>query len=677
MQLGAALTARAEEEQVTLSPDSYSRPSRAYGIIVESLSLLLESLGGEAEVREALAKLGLRPGFDLKAALEAARGLRRGDRQVDPYEVPELMEDGLRKELAAYYTGPRWAELMSSVAAQYLDEWGVSGAVAADPFMGTGALLLSLARSLGCGRVAKLIGVERDPLACLQGYSLLVSLCGADRVEVRCGDSFRLVGLGPSGLEGNSAHVVITNPPFTRWELLDRGYRRFLEGLLEASGYSRYVTRGQVNLQALALFLADGVLRYNGLLAAVLPASTFYTIYGEGVKRFLRENYYVMALAQGRGQAAFSVGSGFKEVILLASKSRRRGATAFITLGDGPVSYSGGAVRAPGASYVDLASAPPVLDFNWLSLFEVGRLRPLLELISRATSSGRLRPMGEVLGRGGMLRGVEMYGPDFFLIPNRRWRVAGEGEDSIIISDGVRELEIPRRYLVPALRRPALYADRLVVDADHYLLSVPEGEGLPEGVREYAEWGLSSGAASAAAKAFGASWLSHVYRQVKAKGPFATLFLPDKVDPAFRGRGVFAVATARPASATKNFYLVTDGECSPLLTLWFNSTPFILMLVHAGRKISEGWSRLLEDDYLRLPAPSREACRLLRSRAEEVIAGLAGQRLPPLREQVGGGQRLAIDGPVMEAVGARDGELEDLQELLGESLEGLAGTPKR
>ncbi|MGC9072331.1 MAG: N-6 DNA methylase [Acidilobus sp.] len=638
-------------------------------------------MGDGGEVRNALDRLGVSPAFGLSAALNLAR--RRapqetGDHSRRVYQVPEVMNDDVRKVLAAYYTDPEGAKLMSTIAKQYLEEEGVNAVVVADPFMGTGVLLTSFVKAFGCERVAKVIGVEKDPLACLYGYSLLVSDCGAQRVDVRCGDSFRAINIRPILLDFGggyraSAHVILTNPPFTRWELLDRGYRQFLEGLFGASRYAKYITRGQVNLQALALFLADHMLRDNGLLAAVLPASTFYTIYGEGVKRFLRENYDIMALVQGRDRPAFSVGSGFKEVILFASKSRKRRVTAFITLYGGPISYSNGVISGQTASYVDLANMPSVLGFNWLALFEVERIRPFIEVISRALSAGRLRPMGEVVGRDGILRGVEMYGPDFFLIPNRHWRVVGDGGETVIISDGRGELEIPRRYLVPALRRPALYVDRLVVEADHYLLSVPEGEPgqLPEGLRAYVEWGLSSGAALVAVKAFGDGWLSHVHRQVRAKGPLATLFLPDKVDLTFKGRGVFAVATAMPVSATKNFYLVTDAECFPLLTLWFNSTPFILMLIYAGRKISRTWTRFLEDDYLRLPIPSRAACRGLRGMSEVVIRDLANGPLPPLREQVGGGQRRKIDELVMEAVGAEVEELEALQGLLGRSLDEL------
>ena len=60
------------------------------------------------------------------------------------------------------------------------------------------------------------------------------------------------------------ADVILTNPPFTRWMYLDRRYRERLLRVVEGLGYGRYVTRREVSLQTLSMFLCDYVLRNGG-----------------------------------------------------------------------------------------------------------------------------------------------------------------------------------------------------------------------------------------------------------------------------------------------------------------------------------------------------------------------------------------------------------------------------
>jgi len=239
------------------------------------------------------------------------------------------------------------------------------------------------------------------------------------------------------------------------------------------------------------------------------------------------------------------------------------------------------------------------------------------------------------------------------------------------VSNGVETLELPKGYLIPALRRPGLYTDAILVKPDHYLISIPSvglGE-LPGDVRVYIEWGLRSGAASVAVRAFGERWYSHVYRQVASKKPFATLFLPDKIDARFRNRGVFAVATDVPVSATKNFYLVLDRQCSPFLTLWFNSSLFILLLLHAGRVISETWTRFLEDDYLKLPIPNPTICREYEGEAGNMIREAYSTRLPPLSLQISNPYRRKLDEFIFDVLGAQGTNVDYVHDLLAKTLE--------
>jgi len=304
---------------------------------------------------------------------------------------------------------------------------------------------------------------------------------------------------------------------------------------------------------------------------------------------------------------------------------------------------------------VDVRSLSGLEDYNWLLLFPgVGRCVRTVLRLSRSLPS-----LGEVLGLR-LVRGVEMYGPDLFLIPNRRWSIAEEGRESVVITDGSESLEIPREFLVPALRRPALYADRFVVRADHYLLSVPPVERgeLPADLRRYLEWGEELGVP---ALKFGRLWYSHVRRQVESKRPFGRLFLPDKVDSSFGRRGVFSVVTEGPTAATKNFYLARVSlEEAAVLSVWFNSSLFLCFFLAGGRRISGTWTRMLEEDYLRLPAP--DPARVPRRLAEEAVSLLreaSRSPAPPVPEQEGWAVREELDRLAAEALGLSPPEMEE------------------
>ena len=582
--------------------------------------------------------------------------------------VQRLVPRAERKRYAVYYTTGVGVRFMSAVACSYLR--GRGGVVLADPFLGSGVALAAVARELG-DRVEAVWGVEPLPLPALVAYTALVDALGGRRelVRVVVGDAFDVVPRRLPPGELPKADVILTNPPFTRWMLLDSRYRRWLLQVVEGLGYGRYVTRREASLQALSLFLCDYALRDGGLLASVLPASTFYTIYGRGVKRLLKERYRVLALAEGGG--SFSEGSGFKEVILAAVKGGGGGATAFIKLSE---KRAPTASMASGSRLVDLKSAPWFLDLNWLAFFE-GELRDVVvKLVKQGVEAGMLRPWRSVLGRWSLIRGIEMYGPDFFFIPNRYWRLVEDDESYVRLESKWGAVKLDKSLLVKALRKPSLYSWRIEAEVDTYMLAIPPAglRELPRELREYVEWGARSGVAAPAIRAYGELWYSHVYRQVKAKKPFGHVFIPDKVDLLFRRRGVFANYTREETAASKNFYIARCSLVeSKLITAWLNSTIFLAMLVLLGRKISETWTRLLESDYLELPIP--DLSRLRGEQASEILEQLSKVmqlKLPPMWAQLGEGSRRSLDIAVAKALRVKSPEdaVEELYRALAAAL---------
>jgi hypothetical protein len=360
---------------------------------------------------------------------------------------------------------------------------------------------------------------------------------------------------------------------------------------------------------------------------------------------------------ESRTRASLSEGSGFKEVIIVASKGSDKGPTTLIRFDMGGLDISD-------YQRVDLNSLPKFLELNWLALFERGLRDILVRIFELGLRKGTLGYWGEVLGKN-IVRGIEIYGPNFFFIPNKFWKITNEREDHIVIENSGMELVISKEFLVRTLRRPSLYSDKIGVDVNSFMLSVPpiDISELPEDLRIYIEWGAGSGAAKPAIKAYGGKWYSHVYRQMRVKDPFGCVFIPDKVDLLFRRRGVFANYSEEEVAASKNFYIVRDRDLAKPLVGWLNSTFFISILVLLGRRISDTWTRFLESDYLELPVinPGKGADEIAES-----VSKMMDMELPPLYDQIGEDYRYELDLSVAKFIGIEDpeGEVERIYSTL-------------
>jgi hypothetical protein len=184
-------------------------------------------------------------------------------------------------------------------------------------------------------------------------------------------------------------------------------------------------------------------------------------------------------------------------------------------------------------------------------------------------------------------------------------------------------------------------------------------EELPGPIIDYVKWGKRSRAAQPAMKALGRKWYSHVHKQLTVKKPFGGIFLPDKIDPSFKNRGVFACYSQTPLAASKNFHIVSlnDGLKEEALVAWLNSTLFIAYFTLASRKISRTWARLLIDDYLRMPIVNVNALSgKTLSELEKSVDELSDMRLPPVRLQLGLDYRLSIDRTFLDVIGINEPE---------------------
>ncbi|MFX0068393.1 MAG: Eco57I restriction-modification methylase domain-containing protein [Candidatus Hodarchaeota archaeon] len=594
-----------------------------------------------------------------------------------------------RKRYAVYYSLKDGIDHMISIVCEYLSRFRKKKIVLADPFLGSARTLTEAIRRIGYKKIEKVWGIEPLRLPALVGYaSLLKAVKGKkDLVTVKIGDAFKEVPYGLSSRKKTQlprSDIILTNPPFTRWRCLEEEYRRFLVETLSNLGYRDYITKGEANLQLLSMFLVDYCLKDNGLLASILPASTFYTIYGKGYKLFLKEKYAILKIVGCASRPSFSEDSGFKEVILSCIKGAvQNGLTLFGIIGK--IGSQGkerkeSILRASSSTNrftpINIHRIPRFLDFNWSSLLEKSELRDLMvSIFKQGLKNGTMGYWSNVIGKKNIIRGVEMYGPDFFFIPNKYWRILREDEISAEIEnvEDKSRLTLNKDFLVRALRKPSLYSDTIRANSNSYMVSIPphDTDHLSKDLRIYIRWGKEFGTANPSIRAWGKFWYSHVYRQMASKKPYGRIFVPDKIDLSFAKRSVFANYTDERIAASKNFFIIRsddDRMIKPLIG-WFNSTIFISALVLLGRRISDRWTRFLENDYLELPVINIESTNGDFSKTTKSVNNMLNKRTPPLWNQLGEGYRYELDISLIKGIGVKQTErtVDELYKVLQSS----------
>jgi len=482
------------------------------------------------------------------------------------YEVQKLVD---RKQTSSYYTD----EDGIKVVVILLEKLNLKGDFTLmDPFMGAGITLSSINRFI---KPKKVIGIEINKEPCELAKDIL-SVIHED-VEVMCGDAFKF------GWD-YKADLVISNPPFTRWHRLKN--RNDILKTVVSKGYGKYISRKDIGLHVLSIFLIDHILNEGGYAILILPASTFYTSQASGVKRFLKEFYDILYLVENANKPSFSSGSGYKELIVVlrkrGSKEKQQSNTEIYQY-NSTLKY---------LYSVNLHELKGFIDRNWLSLFRYNKAKKLSQFLEEGLKHGVLR----YLKRDEIMVGIQMLGPEFFFIPNKYWKITKESETAITISNGKDTIEIPKKYLIKCLRKPEYYMKNTHIDdPGFYILSIDD---TPQGdLERYIDWGLEQ---NIPALSLGNEWYKHVWKQIKTKKPYGHIFIHDKID--LKKHKILANYSSKSLCASKDFFIIKTNN--PLIAMWYNSEVMRDFLKIFGRKISDSWVELLVEDYLQIPVPA-------------------------------------------------------------------------
>jgi len=483
------------------------------------------------------------------------------------YEIQKFVD---RKQTSSYYTD----EDGMKVIAMLLEKLNLKeDFTLMDPFMGAGVTLSGVSKFV---KPKKVIGIEINEKPCKLAKSILDSIY--KNVKITCGDAFKF------GWD-YKADLVISNPPFTRWHRLKNGHE--ITNMVLAKGYGKYINHKKFGLHVLSVFLIDHILNEGGHAILVLPASTFYTSQASGVKRLLKENYDILFLVENASKPSFSSGSEFKELIVVLRKTNsiKHNVATEVYQYDGTLNKLGS---------VNIHEIKGLLDRNWLSLFKYKEAKKLSQFLEEGVKHGILR----YLQKGEIIVGIEMYGPEFFFIPNKYWKIVKENNDMVVISNGENSLKIPKKYLVKCLRRPEYYFEKVNIDdPKFYILSI---EDTPKGdLGKYIDWGKEQ---KVPALSFGKEWYKHIWKQIKTNKPYGYIFLHNKIN--LEKHSILANYSSKPLCASKNFFIIKTNN--PLIAMWYNSEVMRDFLKIFGRKISSSWIELLVEDYLQIPVPAND-----------------------------------------------------------------------
>ncbi len=403
--------------------------------------------------------------------------------------------------------------------------------------------------------------------------------------------------------------VVVMNPPYTRYRTLEPSYRAMIKDLFHQESD---LFDSHAGLHVFSLFLGERVLRKGGILLAVLPASILHARYAWSLKRYWIRHHGLPLVAAFTSDKAFSDGSEFREVTVILQKDRPSQGIRFMLLEPSTLKVS----RLDAISRVDLEE-----HWNWLTFFLDFRVQQSFKQLSRSP----LLVSASQLEGFRLLRGFEMYGPNFFFLPNSQWEIVSETSTEVIIrmvksengSSRLKslgkvssELALPKRVLGRTLRKPSLYRNYVTPSVSHWVFMPSHHDIDLEGVKDYISWGESLNLP--AKTRFGSRWATHVHDQVVVKQPIGRVFIPDKVSLASHATLVHYLDEKMLAS--KNFYLfVRDYEskttlissevnlAEKLLAAWMCSSLFLFLNTVQRREIGGSLGRLQIIDYMNNP----------------------------------------------------------------------------
>lgn len=556
-----------------------------------------------------------------------------------------------RKIFAANYTTLSSSKILIS----FFDDKSGKIKSVCDPFCGSGRLITTYLKKISNDDGMPLIRLnDKMPLASIIAYARVVrefKIKNEDfsKIIVTIGDAF-------ANLQNEISYydLVLTNPPFTRTHRIDDMQKEKMKNI--NNRFDAFL-EGQPGLHIYGLFLSHLILKENGHLGTVLPATTFSSDYSDGYKNFLINNYANTSIISSENSKSFSEDSDFNEIMLIAMKniSEKNEFIDFIKVTEDRSNENWNLMYSNKIDVNFLQSQK-----NWIANF----VDPVIHELNLKLINSNIIYTGKQL-KLKIIRGVEMYGPDYFFIPNTEWEIEKNTSNFIHINSKDIKIKIPKEYLELSLRKPGLYQGGIIPDVNEYLLKLPLSliSSNPDWLNQYNH--VTQGYASPARKKYSDKWMNHILHQLEVKYPFGHLFFIDKFS--ISGTSVLCHYSDQKLTCSKNFYVLKnfDKLDSKIMAAWINSSLYLFLFLINRREIGGSYGRMQISDlknsqlFININSINSE----LKIKIENQFNKLLVDQLPPLPDQIGMKIRKDLDLLFLDALNFSD-EKDKLLEIL-------------
>jgi len=541
-----------------------------------------------------------------------------------------------RKKLAANYTNVGSASILISM----IESLNPSSVV--DPCCGSGRLITSFLNQFDSSNEFPRIRInDIMPSAVLIAYCrIILKLSELNQdlhlLEATIGDAFEVFFNNHKNLTAKfrTYDLVMMNPPFTRSHRISLEQRKKLQSLEKRYHHS---IGGQIGLHVYSVFLADMLVNNNGILALILPAATILSNYSKGIHDLLLRNYRIEIIGSSLSDKSYSEDSNLREIFIIAKRRKivsENETVKFLNIAESNMRNQYHISSSQVISVKKLEK-----EWNWTLYLQDPKLLKIRDIIHK---SGLIEN-GKNL-KLDIVRGVEMYGPDFFFIPNRVWKMIVEKQNIVVIKSEKTVVEIPKKFLVRSLRKPSKYIHYITPDVSDFALSIPNADLTSQKwLKDYL--GVTEWYALAAKRRFGSKWVSHIYQQMQAKHPWGYLFFIDKFG--ISSTSVLGHYFENKISCSKNFYLLRNYNSiqAKLLAAWLNSTFFIILFLCIRREIGGSYGRLQIIDYMREPLflDFSKCSQIVKDIIIKEFDKLRNLKLPPIPLQIRSRRKRSLD----------------------------------
>ena len=543
-------------------------------------------------------------------------------------DIIKILPKSIQKKFAIYYTKTDVSLFIAEILKQFEFE------SVFDPACGNGRLLDSVSNNK-----RNLFGTD------------LFSIKFFDSYEHKIIENIDFLRINEKGkykkkpIINQKFDLIIMNPPYTRFSNLNENYRKSVLTQIKINSMP------QMGLHGYFLIHSNNFLKTNGLLVAVLPASVLFSRNAHELRSFLLNNFSLKYIISYSNDDSFSDDSSFKEIILIAEKNTSNFSCSFVSIPK----------KIDQTNYLEIVSSitnektTNDLVLSKISKDKLSNSSNWSYFFGNSEEHMKKQKTSKIKKFKSMnfdiRRGTESFGPEFFYLPNKHWKIKTHTKHYVTIfnSNSNLTLDIPNEFLIPGIIRTKHNTKKITIENHDFFVSIPPLtlDKLPKSIQKYINWGSTLDLAIMKhLYSKNNPWYSFLFSQLQRKSFYGNLLLIRKLR--FNTMSVIAHYNPKNLPASKAFYIIQcPKQYEKIIAAWMNSTQFLNNMKKFRRRISDNWGELMISDILELDCinPS-QINEKLSDNIESIFDGLSLKELPTILEQ----QNNSIKNPLDDVI---------------------------